>query len=267
MPEGYELILNSYRMKTAILGSGNVAFALGQRLKRTGTAISGIYARNTVEGKKLAHICGCEYTGDLSALAESDLYILAVSDSAIGELSEKLAESASSGVVVHTSGGTPLSALSGHIRNRGVLYPFQTFSKGREVDFSDVPVFIEAADADVLSVIRQFALKISPFVLQADSQQRRVIHLSGVFACNFVNHLYAAAEKILDEAALPFDMLNPLIRETAEKAIEKGDPARLQTGPAVRGDEITLQKHREMLHDEHLKKIYDLLSASIRSGI
>jgi predicted short-subunit dehydrogenase-like oxidoreductase (DUF2520 family) len=144
----------------------------------------------------------------------------------------------------------------------GVFYPFQTFSKGRKVDWQKVPVFIEANNPDSLNFLRNIAEKISEKVAGLSSQDRRYVHLTGVFACNFVNHMYTLSKQFLDKVNLPFDVSLPLIDETAAK-VHVLSPEEAQTGPAVRYDENVINKHSGLIEDENVRQIYKLISENI----
>ena len=252
-------------MKSIVLiGSGNLAEALADALSRTeGVELRQIYARNRERGQALAARNTTTWTSDPADLDSADLYILAVSDAAIGLLAENLPIPAEA-AVVHTAGGIGIEALPAHFNRRGVLYPLQTFTKGRSVNFAEIPIFVEGSDETFASELETFAHKLSRTVYRADSAERVRLHLAAVFACNFVNHLYALGDKVLHEAGLPFDVLKPLIAETAAKAIGSGNPLRMQTGPAVRGDQPTQQRHEALLADNpKLRQIYELLSQDI----
>ena len=156
-----------------------------------------------------------------------------------------------------------MSVFQGHAAHYGVLYPMQTFSKGKEVDFSEIPVFVEASDALADAVIQRLARSVSGSVYQVSSAQRRYIHLSAVFACNFVNHCYALSADILAEHGVPFSVMLPLIDETARK-VHLMEPRQAQTGPAVRYDENVIHRQLQLLDgDDTLQDVYRLMSQSI----
>ena len=254
-------------MKTVILGSGNVAEALAKAITtRPGGELRLVQlcGRGSA-GRELALRLGVPFTDSPSDLEVADIYIMAVSDSAIGELSA-LMKVPTGAVVAHTAGGAGIDAISPRIADRGVFYPLQTFTKGRDMDFSKIPVFIEYGNAYAGDVVRRFASLLSDNVAEADSALRLRLHTAAVFACNFVNHLYSLGGALLEEAGLSSGILAPVITETACKAIMSGDPAAVQTGPAVRGDHTTMQRHMELLASEgkvNYEKIYKLLSQSI----
>ena len=253
------------KMKNIVLiGSGNLAEALARAISRTeGATLLQIFARNAKRGTALALENGTAWSSDPRELAAADLYLLAVSDAAITTLAESLPIPAEA-AVVHTAGGIGIEALPARFDRRGVLYPLQTFTQGRSVDFAKIPLFVEGNDDTFTSELEAFARNLSRTVYRADSDRRVRLHLAAVFACNFVNHLYALGGEILHGTELPFDVLNPLIAETAAKAVDSGDPHRVQTGPAVRGDLPTLRRHEAALaHDPRLLRIYESLSQDI----
>ena len=179
-------------MKNIVLiGSGNLAEALARAISRTeGATLLQIFARNAKRGTALALENGTAWSSDPRELAAADLYILAVSDAAITTLAESLPIPAEA-AVVHTAGGIGIEALPARFDRRGVLYPLQTFTQGRSVDFAKIPLFVEGNDDSFTSELEAFARNLSRTVYRADSDRRVRLHLAAVFACNFVNHLYA----------------------------------------------------------------------------
>ena len=248
-------------MKVVVVGSGNVAESLAVALyEAEGVELVQIYARNEVRGRKVAELAHTAWSG--SELAEADLYLISVSDNAVAEVAKSLVVPEGA-VVAHTAGCCPIESLESHT-HRAVFYPFQTFSVGRRVDFSKGYIFLEGATDHALKVVEEVAHALTKNVLPADTARRAVIHLSGVFACNFANAMYSNAAEVLAEAGLPFDIVAPVIEETAKKACEVLNPAQTQTGPARRGDTETLNRHRAMLSESPLKReIYDKISEDI----
>ena len=221
-----------------------------------------IVARNPVRGRALAEMTGAEWTADVAQAAEADLYIISVSDRAVGEVASRL-PLRTDAIVVHTAGSVEMDVLGE--RARGVFYPFQTFTAGRRVDFQQVPLFVEGCDEPTTVELERVAHLLSHRVYRATSQRRREIHLTGVLACNFVNALYAmAADRLSEREGLPFDILRPLIEQTARKAVEADHPREVQTGPAVRGDKAVTARHCDMLSaDSREEEIYKLLTEYI----
>lgn len=248
--------------EVVIIGSGNLAEALARAVAGSATLhLRQIWARNAARGEAISRLTGVPRSSDPDRLAQAECYLLAVSDRAVGEVAERLPISAGA-AVVHTAGAVPMDALP--FARRGVLYPLQTFTTGREVDFRRVPLFVEASSPALLAELEEVAGALSNTVLWAGSAERARLHLAAVFVCNFVNHLYALGAEALAPTGLPFDVLKPLIRETAEKALAAASPAEAQTGPAVRGDRETLRRHLEIIGgDARLKTIYELLSEDI----
>lgn len=249
--------------RITVIGSGNVAEALALNIAGAwGVELVEVVARNAERGEAIAMAAGCDFVEMGDEVAQADLYIIAVSDRAVAEVAEVM-ELGEEAIVVHTAGSVELSAL-GRGR-RGVFYPFQTFTAGRAIDLSDVPIFIEGSDEATTAALEAFAEQLSSKVYRADSHRRREIHLSGVWACNFVNALYGVAADVLHEReGLSFEVLQPLILETAHKAAEAVHPAAVQTGPARRGDSEVMARHEAMLTDKpELQEIYRLISEEI----
>lgn len=254
--------MSQNRYSVVVVGSGNVAESIAVAVGETpDLELRQVVARNQARAARVAELSGTAWCSDLGSAADADLYIIAVSDRAVGDVASALRRTEGS-IVVHTAGSVECSVL-GECRT-GVLYPFQTFTAGRRVDFSQVPLFVEGSDEATTCAIERVAHLLSRRVYRATSAQRREVHLTGVLSCNFVNALYTmAADSLSERAALPFDVLRPLIEETARKAIESDDPRRVQTGPAVRGDFSVAERHMAMLGTEREKEIYKLLTEYI----
>lgn len=249
-------------MNIVILGSGNIATHLGRAFKLAGQDISQVWSRDITHASSLADTLAAEPINNMFDLDRSaDLFIIAVKDEAIREIALEL--KLSDQLLVHTSGSTGLSALEGASSKIGVFYPLQTFSKIKSVDFRQIPIIIEANSPEVLSSIRAIADRLSEKVIELNSEQRKTLHVAAVFACNFTNHLFGLAQELLEEQGLDYDLLKPLIAETLSK-IEMNDPVSVQTGPAIREDQATIQAHLELLkHKPDLSELYTKLSQSI----
>ena len=195
------------------------------------------------------------------AAVGADIYVLAVSDGAIKDVSDTLA--VKQGLIVHTAGMVAMDTLDRHPRH-GVFYPLQSFSKGRKINFREVPLCIEAKEQKDLEILNKLAAALSDKVAVVDSEKRRILHLAAVFVNNFTNHLYQIGFDICNSGGLASDLLKPIIRETAEK-IQNMDPIQAQTGPARRGDQQTMEAHRHLLSNSEQREIYETLSASIAS--
>ena len=248
-------------MRVIVIGSGNVAESLAQAIAEAeGLQLVQVFARNEERGRRIAELAQSEWSA--KELAEADLYLISVSDNAVAEVAKSL-PIPEGAVVAHTAGCCTLDSLAPHT-HRAVFYPFQTFSAGRKVDFSKGYIFVEGATDHALKTVEEVAHALTENVMPADTTRRAVIHLSGVFACNFANAMYANAAEVLASEGLPFDIVAPVIEETAKKVVESKNPAQSQTGPARRGDSQTLDRHRKMLADEPQKReLYDKISEDI----
>ncbi|HET6227043.1 MAG TPA: Rossmann-like and DUF2520 domain-containing protein [Bacteroidia bacterium] len=249
--------------KITLIGAGNVATQLGTALHKAGYAIQQVYSPSAKSASILAKRINAQAITDLKNLdTTAAIYIIAIKDDAIATLAKQL--SFNEQVVVHTSGSVEMSVLKNTSKNYGVFYPLQTFSKTKAVDFKTVPICIEASNKSTTALLKRFAKTISNDVQEIDSRQRKILHIGAVFACNFTNHLYAIADAFLGKHQLSFNLLKPLIAETADK-IKQHDPASMQTGPAIRNDKKTMDVHIKLLAaDKDLKTIYKLLSNHIR---
>ncbi len=242
-----------------ILGAGNVAFHLYKAFKTADDIeIKQWYNRNLESIEQFKQ--EVEVTNDLKNLQKADIYILAVSDDAIHDLSAKLPFS--SRFVVHTSGAMTLHQLDKK-NDRGVFYPLQTFSKDVEIDFSKVPFCLEVENKANFDVLKKLCEGIESPFYKVNGEQRSSLHLAAVFVNNFVNQLYRIAHEITESTSVDFNILKPLINETAKK-IETLSPYRAQTGPALRHDKKTIKKHLKLLQNKQHKEIYELLTKVIQ---
>ncbi len=248
-------------LKVVIIGTGNVAFHLFKAFQTTDkVSVVQVVGRNknalsSFEGEIV-------FETDLKKVKSADFYLLAVSDTAVSEVAQQLKDK--TGIMAHTSGSVSIEALKGS-DSYGVFYPLQTFTKECAVDFSVIPICIEANTGTALDRLGKLAAILSDFVYPISSEQRRQLHLSAVFVNNFPNHLFNIAATICRDHDLSFDLLKPLIGETANK-IRFLDPRTAQTGPARRNDIQTMQRHLDELKHPLHKKIYQLLSESIRQA-
>lgn len=249
-------------MKIVFIGSGNVATHLAIAAKQKGHCILQVYSRSAENARLLAEKVNASYSDTLSQINSSaDIYIFSIKDDALGQV---LAEMPiTKGFWIHTAGSVSINIFRPYHDRYGVLYPLQTFSKKREIDFEKIPLFIEANDSKVCEQLQEFACGLSPIVHYIESEKRRYMHLAAVFACNFVNHMYAIAAQLLEKNQIPFDMLLPLIDETAAK-IHQMHPREAQTGPAIRFDEQVMNRHIDLIDDPCIKELYLLISQSIR---
>lgn len=250
-------------MKIVLIGAGNLATHLGKALHAAGHDMVQVFSRTMQSAETLASLLDAEPLTDMAQVRDdADVYIFSVKDSALEQLISQLCGGEKK-VFLHTAGSMPMSVFREKALHYGVLYPMQTFSKQREVDFSIIPCFIEANDEFALKQIEGLAGQISHRVYQLSSEDRKYLHLSAVFACNFANHCYAASQKLLQQHGIPFDVMLPLIDETAAK-VHGMTPKEAQTGPAVRYDENVIGKQIQLLENQpYFQKIYDCMSKSI----
>ncbi len=250
--------------KIVIIGAGNVATQMGKAFYTAGYTILQVYSRSLKPATTLAKKLNATPITDLKKLDQNAaLFLVSVKDDAISRVAKQI--KIKEQLIVHTSGTVEMNVLKKCSRNFGVFYPLQTFSKEKNVDFDVVPVCIEANNKKSISSLQSLAKSISSNIQQIDSKQRKILHLAAVFACNFTNHMYTIASAILLQHNLSFDLLKPLIAETAEK-IKNGDPYKMQTGPAIRKDQKTMNAHLKLLaKDKQLKTIYKLVSDHISS--
>ncbi|GKG71414.1 DUF2520 domain-containing protein [Parabacteroides sp. AM58-2XD] len=248
-------------MKIVFIGAGNLATRLSLAMQRVGMQIGQVYSHTEASARQLATRLGCPWTNDLSALQEDgDLYVFSLKDTVLSDVISKVKPN--NGMWVHTAGSMPMSVFEGYAQRFGVLYPLQTFSKGRNVNFDVIPIFLEANTDKNADYLKNIASALSENVRFMSSEKRRSLHLAAVFACNFTNHIYTLSYKLLENESIPADVLLPLIDETVSK-IHSMPPAVAQTGPAIRYDENVINKHLAMLDDPDMQAIYRLLSQSI----
>ena len=256
------MLLNKFQ-NIVLIGAGNVATHLGKALINAGNKILQVYSRTNESANILATKLNAEHTTNLSQLVNhADLYVLAVSDDVLPDILKEL--KIENKLIVHNSGFLSMDILKQSSANYGVFYPLQTFSKSRKVDMKTVPLCIEANSPENLEKLKSLAGQISADVREVNSEQRKKLHLAAVFACNFPNFMYTIADRLLGDSNIDFNILKPLIKETAEK-VQDLKPAEVQTGPAVRGDENIMLAHLEMLKDyPAYKKLYQIISEEIK---
>jgi predicted short-subunit dehydrogenase-like oxidoreductase (DUF2520 family) len=250
-----------------LIGSGKVATQLGQRLKDKGLNIVQVYSRNLENAKKLSSTLLCNFTNDFNAIiTNADLYIIAVSDDAIVPLCTALSGRLKNNLVVHTSGATDSIVLAPFFAHYGVFYPLQSFSGNKKLVWSKIPLCIDAPNKHDEILLKKLSKKIGTKTIILNDSQKANLHVAAVFANNFTNHCMAIAEQLLKEKQLPFELLYPLITATLEKVLQD-TPANVQTGPAIRGDSKTIEKHLNLLEKETFPyKIYQLMTESIKSN-
>lgn len=244
------------------IGAGNLATHLAVALNSKGFKIAQVYSRTEKSAKELAEKVDASFTTvPENIIKDAGIYFVALKDDVFDEVLPLAG--IGSGLLVHCSGSMPLSVLDRYTTNSAVFYPLQTFSKSLEVDFCNIPCFVEAKNRDSEKLLIEIGQKISGNVTLLNSEKRLFLHIAAVFACNFVNYFYTAASEILKYKNLPFDVLRPLILETAFK-VQQMDPESAQTGPAVRFDRNIVEKHNESLKDfPELQELYGMVSRQI----
>lgn len=246
-------------ISAVLLGAGNVATHLYKAFKNAETITVVQWYNRTIETLS-DYANEIAITDNLAELKEADIYIMAVSDDSIAKLSQKLPFE--NRLVAHTSGSVSMHDLDK--KNQiAVFYPLQTFSKDAEIDFTEVPICIEVYQKQNLQLLKDLAKAAGCKSHKITTEQRQTLHVAAVFANNFTNQLYRIAHEICESKNIEFEILKPLIIETAKK-IEEMSPYMAQTGPAKRNDKKTIKKHLKLIENEKHKAIYELLTASIK---
>lgn len=248
-------------MDIVIIGSGNIAHCFGHLLKLHGHPVKQVISRRKENAAALAGLLGASHTADLLDInMEADVYLLAVGDTVIHELNDKLRLGRR--IVAHTAGAVPLDAINRISTSTGVIYPLQSIRKETK-DYPTMPLLLEASADDVLRRLQSLAQSISGQITVMDSAQRLQMHLAAVFCNNFTNHLVALAKSYCEQEQLDFQLLQPIIRETFSR-LEKFAPDQVQTGPALRNDQVTMELHQQQLAlYPFMQQIYPLMSQSI----
>lgn len=243
-----------------LLGSGNVATHLFKAfLGSKNVRVKQVYNHRK---ESLSFFQDkCETTTSISDILEADVYVIALKDDVISQTAEALRNK--DGLIVHTSGTAGLDALV-FSKRKGVFYPLQTFSRSKEVNYCEIPFCLEANSSQDMDLLKQLAKEISGKHYEITSEQRRKIHLAAVFVCNFVNYMYTIGETICEQNGIPFEIFQPLIKETALK-VQHTAPSKVQTGPAIRQDQKTINAHLEQLQSAENKQIYQLMTDAIQN--
>jgi predicted short-subunit dehydrogenase-like oxidoreductase (DUF2520 family) len=251
-------------MRIVMIGAGNLAIHLSKALQDAGNDLIQVFSRSEKSAAWLAGVLKTDYTTAIhNVRPNAELYIIAITDDAIPEIVSCLPFTER--LVVHTAGSIPRDVFAGKMRNYGIFYPLQSFSKACPVDFAGIPVFLEANTPENLQTLQSLAEQISSNVSELSSEKRLLLHLAAVFGSNFANSLYEIAAQITEKAGLTFDVLSPLLSETLRKATNAHHPASVQTGPAKRNDRRVLQEHIDLLtaHPEW-RQLYVQMSECIR---
>jgi len=247
-------------ISVTLLGAGNVATHLFKAFKTSNQITVKQWFNRNIDAIS-TYKSEVEITDNIDALEAADVFIIAVSDNAVANVSKSL--TVKNQLVVHTSGSVNVHDLDKKHR-RGVFYPLQSFSKKATLNFADVPICIETLNKSDYPILKTLATAIGSPVKKINSDQRRVLHLAAVFVNNFTNQMYRIAHEIVESEAAEFDLLKPLILETAKK-VQDMSPYMAQTGPAKRNDTKTINKHIAILEDEQHQEVYKLLTQSIQN--
>ncbi len=249
----------------SFIGSGNLAWHLAPTLDNVGFIVKEVYSLNPQHAELLTdrlYQAEVKATLDFST-SDSSVFIIAATDEAIRKIAQEIILP-DDAILVHTSGSQPITELHyAATPHLGVIYPLQTFSKGRKVDFKNIPIFIETSTPEAEVVLMQLAKGISSEVRKITSIERKALHIAAIFASNFTNHMLTVSKEILHQNSLEFDWLKALITETVSKGLYMG-PEEAQTGPAKRGDLDVLDTHLEFLKDQAaIAEIYKVVSQHI----
>ena len=243
-------------------GAGRVASALCKRISGAGFKIDLIASPSEERGRKLANECKASWSPDLSFPLSTDIVIVAVPDHMLRTVLEDT-RCGPETLIVHTAGSYGIDIFPDRINHKGVFYPLQTFSAGREVDFKGLPFLLESSDRQSSDILADLVAAVGGRSYFVNTDQRILVHLAAVFICNFSNHMLTLGKQISGKAGVPFDIFYPLLQETTSKAMDLG-PEKSQTGPALRNDRNTIEKHLELLSfSPELRKMYNEISMSI----
>lgn len=260
-------------MQINLIGAGNVAWTLGPKLKECGHTIGAVYSRTYENARHLAAELSAgaglpvQAVSDLESLPVSDVYLIMLADNALLSMAHQIVSCCPSALFIHTAGSVPMSVLqqAGAV-NTAVIYPMQSMTKGKHVDWERMLFFVEGSNGSSLAMAHDMAMAMSGQVRQLNSDDRCRMHMAAVFANNFTNRMMAVSEQLMNQTGLPFELLHPLLKETFDKAMTLG-PSRSQTGPASRHDSRVMQQHMSLLESQpELKEIYRLISQNIENN-
>lgn len=251
-----------YPYSISFAGAGRVGSTLCREMYNAGCRIDLIVSETPVSGIPLADSCEAAWSSDLVYPASTDIIIVSVPDHRLIRVLEAI-RCKTDTLVVHTAGSFGLDIFPEHIKRKGILYPLQTFSFGRQIDFREVPFLLETSDDDTAAILKNLVDSIGSKWHFTDAEQRRLLHVAAVFVCNFTNHMLTEGKEIAGRAGFSFELLKPLIDETVSKALSVG-PENSQTGPAVRNDKNTIETHLELLSfSPELRSLYNEVTKSI----
>jgi predicted short-subunit dehydrogenase-like oxidoreductase (DUF2520 family) len=249
--------------KIAILGAGNVGYQLSWHLHNAGHQIVQVFGRQMASAKFIGNLMDIPCTDKIDDItSDAEIYLLSVNDDAIQDVARHL--QLGDKVIAHTSGTVPVKILKDASTNYGIFYPLQTLSKNVSVDFGVIPICINASNDFTMKTLKDLALTLTSKVVETNDEKRLAIHIAAVFANNFTNHLFSVSQMILEKSGLSFEIFKPLINETVRK-IQNHDPLNVQTGPAVRHDEHTIERHLGFLREDgRFELLYKVLTDDIQ---
>jgi predicted short-subunit dehydrogenase-like oxidoreductase (DUF2520 family) len=252
--------VKEYRI--SFIGAGKVAGALCRKFHSSGFKIQQIISRTKKSGHSLAVSCNALWSPDYKSSRSEDIIIVAVPDDKLEDVLRRI-DCPDNIMVAHTAGSLGLEVFPDNIKHKGVLYPLQTFSENRRINFTDLPFFLEASDSYSAGTLKDLAESIGGKVHFVDTEHRKLLHVAAVFVCNFINHMMTSGKLLATRAGFQFGVLQPLINETILKAIETG-PENSQTGPAFRSDKGTIKRHIDLLSfSPELQAVYREITRSI----
>ncbi|MEO6166987.1 MAG: Rossmann-like and DUF2520 domain-containing protein [Chitinophagales bacterium] len=249
--------------KIVIIGCGNVGYQMAWHLHNSGHQIIQVFSRHLPSAKWIGNLMDIPCTDSYEEISQDgDIYLVTVKDDAISEVAEQLKLNGQ--VIAHTSGSMPGNVMKSVTDNFGIFYPLQTLSRNVSVDFSMIPICVDASNDKTLKVLRALGATLTSKIIEVNDDQRFAIHVAAVFANNFTNHLFSISQMILEQSGLSFEIFKPLINETVRK-IQNHDPLNVQTGPAIRNDDHTIARHLEFLkNDGRFLEIYKVLTEDIQ---
>jgi len=251
-----------YQNNISFAGAGRAAEALCNKLFLSGYKIDLIVSENEASGKPLADKCDAAWSDKLLYPDSTKVIIVAVPDHGLKKVLDTI-KCPPETLVVHTAGSFGLDIFPENIKKKGIFYPLQTFSKNRKINFTNLPFLLESTDEESSEILRRVVETINGKAYFVNTQERRMLHLAAVFVCNFTNHMLTEGKSVVEKTGFAFDILKPLITETISKALDCG-PEKSQTGPAIRHDSNTIEKHLELLSfSPDLQNIYNEMTQSI----
>ena len=251
-----------YQKNISFAGAGKVAESLCRELFHAGFKIDKIVSQAESSGKFLADTCNAEWSDNLIFPDSTGVIIVAVPDHRLKNVLSDIICSPGA-LVAHTAGSMGLDIFPEHISHKGIFYPLQTFSKSRKVSFTGLPFLLESSDDESSVILNTLVESVSGKAYFVDTDHRRLLHLAAVFVCNFTNHMLTVGKDVVFKAGFPFEILTPLINETISKAFDSG-PENSQTGPAVRHDQNTIEKHLKLLsYSPELQRMYSDMTQAI----